>query len=241
MTAAWFDHALAFALAVLFPIRAGTFGFRRLVLAPPGDVPRVRRALYTQAMALQWGLAALTAALWIGQRRPWDALGLLPRATPLSLGVTLLAVVVAALLMLQARRVSADDHALAAVLPRLERIRRMLPHDGGELRRFVALSLTAGVCEEILYRGFLMWYLGGWLGPAPSLALAAVIFGIGHSYQGWRGVLVTGLAGAVFGAVYLLAGSLLPAIILHAAGDIHSGLIAHAALRRESAQAGSSA
>ena len=86
-----------------------------------------------------------------------------------------------------------------------------------------------------------MWYLGGWLGPAPSLAFAALIFGIGHSYQGWRGVLVTGLAGAVFGAVYLLAGSLLPAMILHAAGDIHSGLIAHAALRRESARAGSSA
>ncbi len=42
----------------------------------------------------------------------------------------------------------------------------LLPHSRDELRWFTALSVTAGVCEELLYRGFLFWVLKAYVGVA---------------------------------------------------------------------------
>ncbi len=230
----WVDHLLVLALAVFFPIRASTFGYRRLAMASPESVARVRRSLYVQALWLQWGLAALLLALWMWRARGWEVLGLAARPTPWFKGIAGGSVVIAAFLLFQARQTSGNERALARVMKRLERVERMLPHTREELRTFFTLSATAGVCEELLYRGFLLWYLGHWLGPVASLALASLLFGIGHSYQGWRGMVLTGLVGAILGVVYLAAGSLYPAMLLHAAGDMHAGTIAQAALSRRS-------
>jgi hypothetical protein len=226
---------------VLLPARSGAFTFRRLAYAPEDDLPRLRRVLYARAMALQWALALVTIALWWWRRRSWGALGLvLPRSAAFA-WFTGVAVAVVLFLLWQARRAAANERVLQAVMKKLERVRRMLPHSPGELRSFLALSATAGICEELLYRGFLMSYLGHWLSPLASLFLAAIFFGLGHSYQGPRGVLLTAFVGIVFGGVYLSAGSLLPAMLLHAGGDAHSGLLAHAALRREAAAVSSGA
>ena len=143
------------------------------------------------------------------------------------------ALVIASVLFVQARRVSGSARSLTRVRPKLERILLVLPHTVEERRLFLWLSLTAGVCEELLYRGFLFFYLGHWMSPIAGLAVSSVIFGLGHVYQGMRGVLLTGLVGAFFGAIYMLCGSIVPAMVLHAAGDMYSGWIAHAALRRE--------
>jgi len=231
------DHLLAVVLAVLFPIRASTFGYRRLAQASESEVPAVRRSLYRQALWIQWGLVAALGAWWIARARAWASLGLTIPATPTFLGITAAALVGATLLLLQSRRGARDPQVLELVMKRLHNVERMLPHDLGELRVFRALAVTAGVCEEVLYRGFLLWYLGHWMGPVPGLAVAAAVFGVGHSYQGPRGIAVTALVGMVLGLVYLASGSLLPAMLLHAAGDLHSGTLAHAALSRRAAQA----
>ena len=232
------DHLLAIVLAAFFPIRASTFGYRRLALAAESEIKRVRRSLYLQALWIQWGLVLALAAWWMARARAWTSLGLTLPATPTFLGITAAALVGAALLLIQSRSGARDPRVLELVMRRLGNVERMLPHDQGELRVFRGLAVTAGVCEEVLYRGFLMWYLGHWLGPVPSLVAASIVFGIGHSYQGPRGVAVTALVGMVLGLLYLAAGSLLPAILLHAAGDLHSGTLAHAALSRPRSEEG---
>ena len=59
-------------LSSFFPIRAATFGYRRLVLAPVEQITEVRQALYFQAIALQWGLSALMLSVWwMRGRSPW--------------------------------------------------------------------------------------------------------------------------------------------------------------------------
>ena len=99
----------------------------------------------------------------------------------------------------------------------------MLPDTGLERMGWVILSLTAGICEEILFRGFLIRFLHD-LAPALPLAAALVasslIFGLAHAYQGPKGVLGTGLGGVVFGLLFLLTGSLIPGMILHALVDM---------------------
>lgn len=87
----------------------------------------------------------------------------------------------------------------------------------------LGLALTAGICEELVYRGALLHIVERVL-PGTSLVLAAAIavglFGIAHAYQGVKGVVGTTVLGAVFMAVFLGSGRLLPAMVLHALVDL---------------------
>jgi membrane protease YdiL (CAAX protease family) len=99
----------------------------------------------------------------------------------------------------------------------------LLPTSQEERRAFVPLALTAGICEEVLYRGFLASYVV-WLWPGASdgwiIGIIAVSFGLAHLYQGSLGVVVTGLLGALLGSMVIATGSLLPAIVIHALIDL---------------------
>ncbi len=98
----------------------------------------------------------------------------------------------------------------------------LLPRGGQERFAFFLVALTAGICEEVLYRGFLLHVLVQDFGVSgvAAVGLAAVAFGVAHAYQGWLGALVTCAAGAGFVAVYCVTGSLLPGILIHALIDI---------------------
>jgi len=106
----------------------------------------------------------------------------------------------------------------------------VLPRTQTELRWFGAVSLTAGFCEEFLYRGYFIWALSPWLGWWGGAAVSLAFFAAGHAYQGWSGVLRTGIVGALFTAVVAVFGSLWPAIALHAVVDLGGGIMAWLAL-----------
>ncbi len=241
------DHLLFAVLAVLFPIRAATFGFRRLERAAEVELPQVRRMVYRQAMALQWALVAVVVALWWVTGRPWSALGLVPRLTWGLGGVLVGLLVVIAMIVRQRRAAFEDDSALERLRDRFRRMQRMLPTNRDELAAFYRLSVTAGICEELLYRGYVIWYLNllaitvGHCPAAPAFWLAAavssILFGIGHVYQGPRGMVLTGLVGMFFASVYWISESLVAPMLLHVLMDAHSGNVLYHALERERASA----
>jgi membrane protease YdiL (CAAX protease family) len=227
------DHALFIVLAVLFPLRAGTFGFRRIQLASADERPRVRLSVYRQAMVIQWGLALAALGLWVANAREWEGIGLVPRFG-WGLGGVLAGMLMMGFAVLRQRREAlGDDDALARLRGRMSRLELMLPHSREELSLFLKLSLTAGICEELLYRGYLIWYLSHWFSVYPAAALASLLFGIGHVYQGWRGVITTGFVGVFLAAVYLITGSLYAGMVMHALMDAHSGHLMQAAYERE--------
>jgi len=234
----WFDHTVFLALAVLFPVRAAVFGLRPLQRASVEDLPRVKLAVYRRAIALQWLFAAGIAALWLAAARPWSALGLVPRLTGGLTGVVLGLAIFLALLARQGRLVPADDSALERVRERTRHLERMLPTTRGERSWFFALALTAGTCEEVLYRGYAIWYLAAWSWlyvPHHAFLAAAVvsslIFGSGHAYQGVRGVLLTAVVGGFLATVYAITGSLFAGMLIHALMDLHAGYVSHLAYR----------
>jgi len=102
----------------------------------------------------------------------------------------------------------------------------MLPSGDRERRWFGALSIAAGINEEILFRGFLLTMLRGGigfglhLGLGTAIAVTSLIFGLNHLYLGIRGMVKAALVGLMLGAVVALTGSLLPVILLHAAIDL---------------------
>jgi hypothetical protein len=229
------DHLFALVLAVLFPVRAALFGYRRLVHAAPDEVPRVRLWLYQQGIAIQWLLTITCLALWAWQRRPWETLGVAPKLTWPLLGLGAAFAVLVIVVIRQRRDAIADDETLAKVRHQVRALERMLPRSDREMRWFTWLSITAGICEEILYRGYLIWYLDAWLPILPAVAIASAIFGLGHAYQGRRGIALTTAVGLVMSAVYLVSGSLVLCAVMHALMDIYSGGMARAAFLREPA------
>jgi membrane protease YdiL (CAAX protease family) len=99
----------------------------------------------------------------------------------------------------------------------------MLPVTSEERAWFVLVSVTAGICEEVLYRGFLIrylsdgpWHFGLWI----ALAIASISFGLAHGYQGISGIIGTGLIGAVMAVIFLSTGSLWMPMALHAILDL---------------------
>jgi uncharacterized protein len=92
-----------------------------------------------------------------------------------------------------------------------------------ERRWWVLVSITAGVCEEVVFRGFLLHYLHvfPWtLSLTLALLVSSAIFGFNHLYQGAGGVAGTAILGFLFGLLFLLTGNLLLPIILHGVMDL---------------------
>jgi membrane protease YdiL (CAAX protease family) len=105
-----------------------------------------------------------------------------------------------------------------------------LPRTASERSAFTFLGLTAGVTEEVIYRGYLIWAFSLIMPQWGAALLALVAFTSMHAYQGPRGILPVAMAGAFLTVLYLLTGSLWPGIALHAWLDIVNGQTAYLAL-----------
>lgn len=227
--------ALTVAIGIAYPL-LGWLRFRRLERQPE-PIPRgVKLRLYASIVASQWTLVALTALVLAGTGLGLADLGQGPgrsiARTTIAAGLLLAGfAVLSRLTLAQLARATPDD------LPgHVRRAGRILPKDGVERGGFVAVAITAGVCEEILYRGWLPWAIAGWTGsPAAGFVVAALVFGAGHAYQGMNGMLLTGALGLFLGGVVAWTGSLLPGQFLHVAVDLVNGLAVGATLARHDA------
>ena len=103
----------------------------------------------------------------------------------------------------------------------------LVPTTARERLLWVAVAVSAGICEEIVFRGWLLSTLHGSLrfeGAALILA-AAVLFGLAHSYQGITGMVLTALAGLLFCGLYVATGSLVWPILLHIVVDVRFAVL----------------
>lgn len=219
----WWDIWLIFlVLGVFIPWR----GRKKLqeLLSKGAVSSRERLALYSSTIAFQWIAAAIAA--W----RAW-AHGL--RAAQLGLtrsfsvrlmaGAVLGAVAFAVLQWLNLRRVGRMPVQSRGRLQALAQ--RILPQSRAELVAFLALALTAGICEEFLYRGFTMAIFSrAGLPPWCVVLFSAVLFGLAHLYQGRAGFVSTMVLGGLFGAARIAYDSLLPVVLWHAAVDVVAGV-----------------
>jgi uncharacterized protein len=95
------------------------------------------------------------------------------------------------------------------------------PQGAVEITLWVMMSLTAGFCEELVFRGYLQAQFLGLTGHAAfAVPAQAVVFGISHIYQGIKKVIVITVLGVLFGLLAQWRKSLRPGMISHAWSDI---------------------
>ncbi|HTQ12747.1 MAG TPA: type II CAAX endopeptidase family protein [Rhizomicrobium sp.] len=182
----------------------------------PGVVP-----LYLSILAAEW---ALLYFVWQGARRRgtplreliggrWTSVraALADIALGLSLGVLWIGVNAAWSWL-------GPSHAKS--------VGALLPVSGPEIALWLAVSLTAGFCEETVFRGYLQKQLAALTGSGTlAVVLQAAVFGAGHAYQGINAAANTALYGLVLGALALWRKSVRPSIVAHAWSDIFGGVL----------------
>ena len=108
-------------------------------------------------------------------------------------------------------------------VPAIGDIAALLPRNRAELRYGVLLSVNAGVVEELLFRLALPMLIFAATGSAAvAIAGSVALFGLLHLYQGVWGVVGSLIIGSLLMAVVLATGSILVAVIVHAAIDLRS-------------------
>ena len=107
-----------------------------------------------------------------------------------------------------------------------EAARRLAPQNMLESVVWIALSVTAGICEEMIFRGYLQRQFVAWTRSAPvGVILSAALFGAGHIYQGTRATVVIGVYGLMFGILAEARQNLRPGMMTHAWHDAITGLV----------------
>ena len=218
----WDFWLIFLALGVLLPWR-GRARMKKLLAMPHVSVME-RLALYASTIAFQWLAVAIVG--WRVWARGYTAqqLGLVFHdRTKLLIAGIVGAVVIGILQWLNLRRVSRIPLESRGPLQAIAE--RILPQTAVELPPYLALAITAGLCEEFLYRGFAMAALASTgLSARLVVLVSSILFGLAHSYQGRGGIVMTFVVGLLLGASRLAYNSMVPAVFWHSAIDIVAGV-----------------
>jgi membrane protease YdiL (CAAX protease family) len=218
----WDFWVIFLVLAVLIPWR-GRMRLQRL-LAQPQAGTKEKLVLYGSTMAFQWMLMGVVAWRAFAHGLTTVQLGLDRRlSVELVLAGALGAAALGVFQWFNLRRVSRMSGPVPDLMRKLSE--RLLPIKAVEMAPYCALAVTAGVCEEFLYRGFVIAALARagmttWL----VVVLSSVLFGLAHAYQGKSGIVGTTFMGFVLSAGRLIFQSLIPVMIWHSAIDIAAGI-----------------
>jgi uncharacterized protein len=182
-------------------------------------------ANYAVTLAWEWALAAV--AYW-GIRLRKTPLRVLLGERRRGLREFFIDVGAAALFWISALVVLA---ALAALLSLFhlqsaqKQISQLAPASLAEATLWIALSVSAGICEEFVFRGYLQQQFARasgqlWVG----VLVSAVLFGAAHGYEGIAGMLMITVYGALFSLLAISRGSLRAGMIAHGWHDSATGL-----------------
>jgi membrane protease YdiL (CAAX protease family) len=227
----WDGWLLCLLLAGLVPFH-GVLAYGRLQRMGDPIPTRTKLRLYFTIILMEWGLVLATVAIARHHGLGLKELGQTVGNPRTSLAVAALGLLgLLALTIFNVRQI--QNGSREELESTVRRARKFVPIGSVEALGFAFVSLTAGICEEILYRGWLVNFFGAltgsiWIG----MVLAAAMFGIGHAYQGRPGIIATGVLGLVFGSMFVLVKSLVPGQVIHAAIDLVNGILAGRVVRK---------
>lgn len=209
-------------LGVVIPWR-GRVRLRRLLADPPTDT-KGKIVLYGTTITFQWILLVVVAWRSLARGLTSAELGLVPGVTAELVVLSLTgAALLGAFQWFNLRRVSRMTGPVPDFMRKLAE--RLLPRKSVEFPPYCALAVTAGVCEEFLYRGFAMAALNrAGIAPWVVVIVSSILFGLAHAYQGKSGIAGTMLMGIVLGTARQVWQSLVPVMVWHTTVDVIAGI-----------------
>lgn len=208
-------------IVLLFMLTLSALSYYSQNLTPVRQ-PRSHVANYVAAIVMEW---IIVAFIWFGLRLRKQRLhallgenwrGMKGIFRDLGIGVAFL---IAANIVL-----TAIGHLLNAK-PNAA-VKNLLPHGREEIAVYFLLTVTAGICEEIIFRGYFQRQFSAWLKSATvGLVLQGIVFGASHGYQGGKSMLIIVVYGVMFGMLAHWQRTLRPGMFAHFLQDFGAGLI----------------
>lgn len=218
------DHAFVLLVIVIYPIYSAVTiknVYAALRIGSEGTLI----STYKEVIVTFLLFAVSLCAIWVINDRAWAELGILLTAeNPLvTLFAIALATAVIALVVIPLRFASFSTKQAFALEQNMGDMLLMMPKNKSQEFWFFMVSVNAGITEELIYRGFLLWYLQHYVGLWWAAALAILAFGLAHLYQGVKQLPGIIFISTVAMALYLISDSLLVPIIFHLLLDALQG------------------
>src|SRR3954463_1210068 len=204
-------------------------------LAASAARPHGRVIMYVGSIIVDW---AIVGYIWMGVKRRglglrdliggrWNKVDdfLIDLFTAICFWVSWSILVVAVTLAL--RQANLDP---AKTMSRVQELKKtigfLVPQGWLETILFIGLTLSAGFCEEVIYRGYFQRQFAVWT-RSVSVAIVAqgVLFGASHGYQGFKAMSVIGLLGCALGMLAAWRKNLRPGMMAHAWQDLFTGMV----------------
>ncbi len=213
------DYLLAAVLILVLPIRS----LRQSLRPNPSDLTLMQKYLKTTLYIS--ALLILLAYIWISRSLPLAELGLdIPLSAGGLTGMMILGVLVVLAILSQLiwlLKVKKDNSPHPDKKPDMS---VSLPGTRSELVAFMLVSVLLGCGWELLYRGFVLWFLAPQTGIIAAVIIAALAYGIGHGFK-TRGQFIGSIISAfLFTIAFALSGSLWWLMIIHTALPVVMGV-----------------
>jgi len=100
-------------------------------------------------------------------------------------------------------------------------VQGMRPNNGFEIAAWIVMAISAGICEETVFRGYLQRQISFFSGRV-SIGIfgQAAVFGLCHAYQGWKNMVLIFVLGCIYGVSVVVRRGLRANMIAHAGVDI---------------------
>ena len=220
------DHLFFFIVGIALPM-SNLLRSNRSLKDIEFDTATKTQLYYSNGLVI-WIGAFIALGLWWYQSRSFIELGFRPpEINGWTIGLTLAFIAWYTFdLYWQTQFAERRKKAIA----RWKKYTPFMPVNREELQHFNFLAVSAGIGEEIVFRGFFITYLismlGSWeYGAYLAVIIPALVFAIGHIYQGWRAVFKIFLLAILFGYLFLFSKSLWIVMVLHILLDMISGYV----------------
>jgi uncharacterized protein len=221
----WFDHLFFLVVGIILPSMSFVSEKSHDEDSNYKDLlPPKKHIYYTNGLILVIG-ALIVLTLWNVTYRSFDKLGFI---APYVDSIVLYLCVAISIIYLIDTLVNYFN--TKKTKESIEELSHVMPTSWDDYIHFTFLAFAAGICEEIIFRGFLINYIlemsqGMTYSFYLALVLPAFIFAVSHIYQGWVSVLKIFTLSLLFGAIFLFSKSLILVIIIHVLVDLISGAV----------------
>jgi membrane protease YdiL (CAAX protease family) len=223
------DHVIAFFLLITLPLMSLRSGEMSEAIAEM--LPPKKHLYYTNGLTLIIG-ALIVLTSWNISDRPWSVLGM--RWPEIHILVIYGTIIIAIFYLgdLISGLISKNRHQ------QIDEMSYVIPANGSEYKHYIFLAFAAGICEEIIFRGFLVNYLLQWDAYVDyieyiAIVIPAFVFAISHLYQGYGAVIKIFIVAILFGVIFIYSKSLVIVAILHVVVDLISGLVGIFMVKKE--------
>jgi membrane protease YdiL (CAAX protease family) len=222
----WVDHILAFIFCIAIPVYSS---WQR-----PGNLAGLqfstsdKKQIYLSGSFSLFILGFIVMAEWLLFKRPLAEAGF---TQPHDFNTWWWVLIIFWILYIGDTVIAiSQKNKLEKTIDNWKRNTPFMPTGKEELPQYLLLCFSAGVFEEIAYRGYLITYCLYLFNGSPNKEMLAVIipgavFSVAHYYQGKKGVIKIFILSLFFGFIFIKSGSLLIVMLLHFLVDAIGGLL----------------